>query len=126
MANNNKVTENPNDNVNIADFFGRRDTQDLTELMSERLMDHSIVERYGTSLKMTMGREYNKYLNERYMVLKKEFQDIDKNSDSMIDFNELCEFFNAYESTTGVRLSKEYIESLYEFMDQDKNHQITM
>ena len=104
----------------------RKNTKDLTQIMSERLMDPSIVERYGTSLKMTMGREYNKFLNEKYNKLKKEFEQIDKNSDDKIEFEELYEFFRSYEKKTGVQLSKEYIENLYEFMDQDSNQEISM
>lgn len=104
----------------------RKNTADLTQIMTERLMDPSIVERYGTSLKMTMGREYNKFLNEKYNKLKKEFEQIDKNSDDKIEFEELYEFFTSYQNKTGVQLSREYVENLYEFMDQDSNQEISM
>lgn len=104
----------------------RRATAELTEMMSERLLDPSIIERYGTSLKMTMGREYSNYLKNKYDKLKKEFSKIDKNSDEEIDFDEMYEFFKNYESQTGVSLSKEYIESIYDMIDQDKNHKISV
>lgn len=126
MANNN-INYNTNQSGHaINKFFGRQDTKDLTELMSSKLMDNSIVERYGTSLKMTMGREYNKYLNDKYEKLKEEFKKIDKNSDNHIQFGELFDFFKNYETNTGVRLTKEYLESLYEFMDKDANKEISM
>lgn len=113
-------------NTEVNKNFGRQDTGDLTTMMSEKLMDPTIVERYGTSIKMTMGREYNKYLTDKYETLKKEFSKIDKNSDQHIDFEELFDFFSNYEGNTGVRLSREYLESLYDFMDQDKNNEITV
>lgn len=104
----------------------RRPTSELTEIMTEKLMDPTIVERYGTSLKMSMGREYSKYLNEKYQKLKEEFQNIDKNSDHYIQFEELFEFFSTYQNKTGVQISREYIEDLFDYMDQDKNKEITM
>lgn len=126
MANNNNVKDIENKSQISGKSGNRRETSDLTEIMSERLMDPTIVERYGTSLKMTMGREYNKYLNEKYDKLKKEFKQIDRNSDDKLQFDELYDFFMTYENKTGVKISKEYIESLYDFIDQDKNHEISM
>lgn len=99
---------------------------ELTEIMSQRLVDPTIVERYGTSLKMSMGREYNKYLNQKYHKLKEEFSKIDKNSDNRISFDELYSFFMNYEDKTGVKLTREYLQGLYEFMDQDHNKEITV
>ena len=126
MSNNYNYSQEQESGVPVNKSYGRQDTRDLTELMASKLMDASIVERYGTSLKMSMWREYNKYLNEKYEKLKKEFQKIDKNSDNHIEFSELYDFFKDYESTTGVRLTEEYLQSLYEFMDKDSNKEITM
>lgn len=102
----------------------RRDTSDLTQYMANQLMDVTIVERYGTSLKMSMGREYNKYLSDKYEKLKNEFEVVNKTTEDSLNFDELVNFFNNYESKTGVKLSEEYFESLYEYLEHDKNKDI--
>ena len=104
----------------------RRQTNQLTELMTHRLQDQSIVNRYGTSLKISMGRDYNNYLNEKYALLKKEFAAIDKDSNQEISFEELFDFMKGYESKTGVTLTKEYIQDVFDFMDQDQGNSISM
>ena len=104
----------------------RATPEELTEIMTEKLMDPTIVERYGTSLKMSMGREYSKFLKERFEKLKKEFSTIDKNSDDILDFQELYEFFTSYSDTTNLEITKEYIEDLYEFIDHNKDNAISV
>lgn len=129
----NKINTNTNalnQSKNEEDIYDinphRRPTSELTGIMTERLLDPSIVERYGTSLKMSMGREYKEYLNQRYEKLKKEFEAIDKNHDEHIQFDELYDFFSNYKEKTNVEISKEYLEDLFDFMDQDMNREITM
>ncbi len=104
----------------------RRETSQLTELMTERLQDQSIVNRYGTSLKISMGRDYTNYLNEKYDKLKQEFKLIDKNSDNMITFDELFSFMQQYEKKTGIALTREYIQDVFDFMDQDQGSTISV
>lgn len=104
----------------------RRETAQLTELMTERLQDKSIVNRYGTSLKVSMGRDYTNYLNERYQKLKEEFNKIDKNSDQELTFEEYFDFFAEYQKETGIELTRDYLQDVFDFMDQDQGSTITI
>ena len=108
------------------DSSKRKNTTELTEILTKRLIDPSIIERYGTSLKMSMGREYTEYLNDRYEKLKKEFELIDKNSDELITFDELYEFLDSYKEKTNIKIDKEYVIELFDFMDQDHGKSISV
>lgn len=108
------------------DSSKRKNTMELTELLTQRLIDQSIIERYGTSLKISMGREYTEYLNEKYEKLKKEFKVIDKNSDNEITFDELYDFLDLYKEKTNIKLDREYIVELFDLMDQDHGKSISV
>lgn len=120
------MTERSTEKMNQVIGEERRDTDFLTEYMSEKLIDKTLIERYGTSLKMSMGKEYQSYLKDKYEKLKKEFVQIDKNGDDKIQFEELLSFFNSYKTKTGVELTDEYMENLYDFMDQNKDDAISV
>jgi hypothetical protein len=62
------------------------------------------MQRYGTSLQVNMGREYQKYLDEKYTTLRKEFDKINKDLDEGIDTNELTEFLNTYSKEVKINL----------------------
>lgn len=104
----------------------KRETSQLTEMMTQRLQDQSIVERYGTSLKISMGQEYTEYLNQKYAKLKSEFEMIDKDSNQELSFDELFEFLKGYEKETNIPLTKEYIQDLFDLMDKDHGSTISM
>ena len=108
------------------DSSKRKNTTQLTELLTQRLVDPSIIDRYGTSLKISMGREYTDYLNEKYEKLKKEFSQIDKNSDELISFDELYVFLDGYKEKTNIKIDEEYVRELFDFMDQDHGKSISM
>jgi hypothetical protein len=76
--------------------INRRGTIDLTSLMMNQIVDDNLMQRYGTSLQVNMGREYQKYLDEKYTTLRKEFDKINKDLDEGIDAVELTEFLNTY------------------------------
>lgn len=104
----------------------RRETSQLTEIMTQRLQDQSIVERYGTSLKISMGRDYTEYLNEKYAKLKAEFEIIDKDSNQELSFDELFSFLKEYEKETKISLTREYIQDVFDLMDKDHGSSISM
>lgn len=108
------------------DSSSRRDTSQLTELMTQRLQDQSIVARYGTSLRFSMGKDYTEYLNQKYATLREEFKKIDKNSDEEITFDELLGFLQDYQKETGIEITKDYVEDLFDFMDYDHGKSISV
>jgi Ca2+-binding EF-hand superfamily protein len=57
-------------------------------------MDQTLAGRYGTSLQVNMGREFQKQLRNKYRELQDEFLSIDKNSDDKITIDELIDFLN--------------------------------
>jgi hypothetical protein len=72
----------------------RRNSAELTAILTQKLLDDNLMKRYGTSLNVNMGREYQKYLDKKYLQLKTEFDVINKNTDEVITFEELSEFVN--------------------------------
>ena len=76
----------------------RKTSLELTGLMMNQIIDESLMQRYGTSLQVNMGREYQKYLDEKYVKLKKEFDKINKDLDEGIDADEMTVFLNVYQS----------------------------
>ena len=68
----------------------------MTAQLISKLVDENLMQRYGTSLEVNMGREYQKYLDKKYQELKHEFDKINKNSDDFISQQELTEFLNSH------------------------------
>jgi len=74
----------------------RKNSAILTAQLIEKLVDENLMQRYGTSLEVNMGREYQKYLDKKYQELKNEFDKMNKNSDEFISIEELTEFINTF------------------------------
>ena len=74
----------------------RKNSAVMTAQLIGKLVDENLMQRYGTSLEVNMGREYQKYLDKKYQDLKQEFDKINKNSDEFISLSELTEFINSY------------------------------
>jgi hypothetical protein len=72
----------------------RKNSAELTAILTQKLLDDNLMKRYGTSLNVNMGREYQKYLDKKYLQLKTEFDIINKNTDDVITFEELSQFVN--------------------------------
>lgn len=75
----------------------RKTSVELVSHMMSQIVDDNLMQRYGTSLTVNMGREYQKYLDEKYFKLKKEFERINKDMDEGIDSQEMSIFLNAYQ-----------------------------
>ena len=76
----------------------RKTSEQLTSLMMSQIIDDNLMQRYGTSLSINMGREYQKYLDEKYVKLKLEFDKINKDFDDGIDSEEMNVFLNSYKN----------------------------
>ena len=74
----------------------RKTSLELTGMMMNQIIDENLMQRYGTSLQVNMGREYQKYLDQKYTNLKKEFDKINKDFDEGIDADEMTNFLNVY------------------------------
>jgi hypothetical protein len=72
----------------------RRNTLDVASILTQQLLDDNLMKRYGTSLNVNMGREYQKHLEKKYSRLKAEFDSINKNTDDIITIDELTDFIN--------------------------------
>jgi hypothetical protein len=103
-----------------------KDSANLTAMLTNKLLDENLMQRYGTSLNINMGREYQKYLDEKYLNLKDEFERINKNSDDIITVDELSDFINSYSEETGRKYDMPYITKLFNLIDINKNKEITM
>ena len=66
--------------------YKKKLSSELSGIMMNQIIDESLMQRYGTSLSINMGREYQQYLEEKYVKLNKEFEkinlDLDEGSDS--------------------------------------------
>jgi hypothetical protein len=72
----------------------RKNTLDIASFLTQQLLDDNLMKRYGTSLNVNMGREYQKHLEKKYHQLKTEFDSINKNTDDIITIDELTDFIN--------------------------------
>ena len=104
----------------------RKKTFELTSKMMESILDENLMTRYGTSISVNMGREYQSYLDEKYLKLKAEFDKINKDLDEGIDIEELGLFLNIYEQETGRHFETGYVTKLFEIMDKDQSKKITV
>jgi len=74
----------------------RKNSALLAATLTKELIDENLMQRYGTSIDVNMGREYQKFLDKKYHDLKAEFDKIDKNQDEHLTIDELLEFVNSY------------------------------
>jgi hypothetical protein len=102
-------------------------SNEIFQEIKSKLTDNEFIKKYGTSVSVNMGREYEKHLQEKYTKLKAEFDKINKNPDDGIDKEELLDFLNNYsKGNAKIEFSKDYLERLFMFLDLDHNNQITM
>ena len=74
----------------------RKNSALMTSQLIGKLVDENLMQRYGTSLEVNMGREYQKYLDKKYQELKYEFEKVNKSSDEFISIEELTDFINTF------------------------------
>lgn len=98
----------------------------LSEDLFNKLYDEALIKRYGTSLNVNMGREYQEFLERKYEVLEKEFSRINKDANDYIDMSELTEFVNSYKRETGKTLPEDYCQKLFKLIDLNEDKNITI
>ena len=81
----------------------RKNTLQAANEVAEEAVDIDLKKRYGTSIEEYMSREHAKEIRKEIANLA-----IDKDKDSMINKNELKEFFNK----TNVKLIFNFIKKL--------------
>src|SRR5688500_12186045 len=79
----------------------RKNSVEWSAQIASKILDGDLKERYGTSLNINMGREYQQYIDQKYQSLKSEFDQIDKDADDIITIEELMVFLNHYSKDTG-------------------------
>jgi hypothetical protein len=72
----------------------RKNPKQMAIYLTRELLDDNLMKTYGTSLNVNMGREYQKHLERKYLALKAEFDEINKNTDDIITMDELTDFIN--------------------------------
>lgn len=86
--------------------YERKNTDDFVNAITSELMDESLQTRFGTSLQVNMGREYQKILVEKYRELHKEFKRINKDPRDGITVDELLDFLNTNEDLVNIFVLK--------------------
>jgi len=102
------------------------DNTEISDKLLSKLYDENLIRRYGTSLNINMGREYKAFLEKKYKILEKEFQRINKDSNEIIDMDELSGFIRTYEKETGKVLPEDYCAKLFDLIDLDHDKEITI
>ena len=72
----------------------RKNTLQAANEVAEEAIDIDLKRRYGTSIEEYMSRAHAKDLRKEISTLRNEFKIIDKDKDSLINKNELKDFFN--------------------------------
>lgn len=114
----------------------RKTTIQVASNLASNIFDPETVQRYGTSVDDNMAREHAKRLREKYHQLKREFFEINKDSNSFISLQELCAFFNNRDKVSlimahnilkkGKNFNQQYIAKVFDLMDKNKDEQITV
>lgn len=98
----------------------------ISDDLMEKLYDETLIKRFGTALKENMGKDYKEFLEKKFLILEKEFARINKNSDDIIDYEELRDFVNSYQSETGRVLPENYCKQLFDLIDLNHDKTITI
>lgn len=100
--------------------------EEIFNEIKDKLMDENFISKYGTSVSVNMGREYQKYLEENYIRLKNEFDKINKNSEDGITKAELREFLQSRRRDDHSNFGDKDINALFSLIDINKDSEITM
>ena len=76
----------------MAEVNKRKPSVQLTIDIYNQLFDEKLLERYGTSISVGMGRKYQRYIDKKFETLKKEFEQINKNPNDVLTIDELQTF----------------------------------
>jgi hypothetical protein len=104
----------------------RKNSVLLASRLTNELLDENLMQKYGTSIHINMGREYQKYLDKKLHDLGMEFKKINRNDDDNISLEELTEFVNSYENETGRRYDESYSRKLFNILDKNSDEKLTI
>lgn len=95
--------------------------------LKEKIADKKFLERYGSSISMVMGSDYKLSLKNEYDRLISEFKAIDKDSNDVIDLNELTEFLCNLKAERKIEtdINEAYIEDIFRLIDLNSDEKIT-
>ena len=99
--------------------------QMVSELIDQLTTDEinkDNLRKAGTQIEQNMSMDFQKRIEERFIELRKEFNEIDTNQDAFLSIQELYNFF----SSKNPSVKKEDIQSLFELSDHDKNSKISL
>ena len=116
---NNLINTNENNNED------KERIKKLSEDLAKELVDNKSVLHYSGSINHGFSHDYVKNLEEKYYILKREFNTIDNNADHKLQFEEIEKFF-INKTINNKVIDKNYIERLFKLLDKDKDSQISI
>ena len=96
----------------------------LSVQLAKELVDNKSV-LHNSSINQGFPNDYVKNLEEKYYILKKEFNTIDNNADHKLEFDEIENFF-INKTINNKVIDKNYIERLFKLLDKDKDSEISI
>ena len=116
---NNLINTNENNNED------KERIKKLSEDLAKELVDNKSVLHYSSSINHGFSHDYVKNLEDKYYILKREFNTIDNNADHKLQFEEIEKFF-INKTINNKVIDKNYIERLFKLLDKDKDSQISI
>ena len=96
----------------------------LSVELAKELVDNKSV-LHNSSINQGFPNDYVKNLEDKYYILKREFNTIDNNADHKLQFEEIEKFF-INKTINNKVIDKNYIERLFKLLDKDKDSQISI
>ena len=116
---NNLINTNENNNED------KERIKKLSQEIAKELVDNKSVQQYNPSMNQAFSHDYVKNLEEKYYILKKEFDTIDNNADHKLQFEEIEKFF-INKTINNKVIDNNYIERLFKLLDKDKDSEISI
>ena len=96
----------------------------LSVELAKELVDNKSV-LHNSSINQGFPNDYVKNLEDKYYILKREFNTIDNNADHKLGFDEIENFF-INKTINNKVIDKNYIERLFKLLDKDKDSEISI
>ena len=116
---NNLINTNENNNED------KERIKKLSQEIAKELVDNKSVQQYNPSMNQAFSHDYVKNLEEKYYILKKEFDTINNNADHKLQFEEIEKFF-INKTINNKVIDNNYIERLFKLLDKDKDSEISI
>ena len=116
---NNLINTNENNNED------KERIKKLSQEIAKELVDNKSVQQHNPSMNQAFSHDYVKNLEDKYYILKKEFDTIDNNADHKLQFEEIEKFF-INKTINNKVIDNNYIERLFKLLDKDKDSEISI